>query len=195
MPGAFPLLPMTSLPANRALTPHPEHPAPAVAGIAVAVAAHGSGGLQLDYHLAGDLAALRLPSPAAPVAPDRLWAHTCFEVFLRRGGEAYREYNFSPSGQWAGYAFAAYRQRLENVTLPAPHLEWQVAEGSLSLRVALPAEALPAGDGELLLALTTVVEQADGLLSYWALAHPAGKADFHHRDGFALAVPLALPDL
>ncbi len=70
-----------------------------------------------------------------------------------------------------------------------------MAEGSLSLRVALPAEALPAGDGELHLALTTVVEQADGPLSYWALAHPAGKADFHHRDGFALAVPLALPDL
>jgi hypothetical protein len=180
---------MTSLPANRALTSHPEHPAAAVAGIAVAVAADGNGGLQLAYRLEGDLSALRLPTPATPVAPDRLWAHTCFEVFLRRGGEAYREYNFSPSGQWAGYAFAAYRQRLENVILPAPHLEWQVVEGSLSLRVTLPAEALPSGDGELHLALTTVVEQADGPLSYWALAHPAGKPDFHHRDGFVLALP------
>lgn len=186
---------MTSLPANRALTPHPEHPAPAVAGISVIVAAHGNGGLQLTYRLEGDLAVLSLPTPATPVEPDRLWAHTCFEVFLRRGGEAYREYNFSPSGQWAGYVFGAYRQRLENVTLPAPHLEWQVAEGSLNLSVTLPTEALSAGSGPLHLALTTVVEQAEGPLSYWALAHPAGKPDFHHRDGFALAVPLALPDL
>lgn len=186
---------MTATPTRYTLVPHAAHQAPAVADITVDVAAQGNGGLQLAYRLTGDLAALRLPTPAAPVEPDRLWAHTCFEVFLRRGGEAYQEYNFSPSGQWAGYAFGAYRQRLENVTLPAPHLEWQVAEGSLSLRVTLPADALPAGPGDLQLALTTVVELAEGPLSYWALAHPAGPPDFHHRDGFALALPLALPDL
>jgi len=180
---------MTATPPRHALVPHTEHPAPAVAGITVDVAAHGNGGLQLAYRLAGDLAALRLPTPATPVEPDRLWAHTCFEVFLRRGGEAYREYNFSPSGQWAGYAFSAYRQRLEDVALPAPQLDWQVSEGSLSLTVTLPAAALPAGSGPLQLALTTVVEQAEGPLSYWALAHPAGKPDFHHQDGFVLALP------
>jgi 23S rRNA (guanine745-N1)-methyltransferase len=58
--------------------------------------------------------------------------------------------------------------------------------------VRLAAKALPTGDGPLRLALTTVVELADGApgtLSYWALAHPAGKPDFHHRDGFVLALP------
>lgn len=178
-------------PVPTALRAHPDFPCAAVASLQVEVTPLADG-LRLDYCLCGDLAALRLPSPAAPVEPDRLWAHTCFEVFLTRGGEDYREYNFSPSGQWAGYAFSAYRQRCEGVALPAPQLDWRVADGALCLTATLPASALPAGSGELLLALTTVVEQADGApsqLSYWALAHPAGKPDFHHRDGFVLALP------
>ena len=38
----------------------------------------------------------------------------------------------------------------------------------------------------LTLALSVVVEDEQGMLSYWALKHPAGKADFHHPDSFAL---------
>jgi hypothetical protein len=38
------------------------------------------------------------------------------------------------------------------------------------------------------LALTAVVEDARGRLSYWALRHPPGRPDFHHRDGFALVL-------
>ena len=34
-----------------------------------------------------------------------------------------------------------------------------------------------------------VIEAVDGSVSYWALAHPAGKPDFHHPDGFALQLP------
>jgi ABC-type uncharacterized transport system permease subunit len=40
--------------------------------------------------------------------------------------------------------------------------------------------------GRLALALSVVVEHEDGVLSYWALAHPAAKPDFHHRDAFVL---------
>jgi hypothetical protein len=31
-----------------------------------------------------------------------------------------------------------------------------------------------------------VIEDADGSLSYWALAHPPGRPDFHHTEAFAL---------
>ena len=34
-----------------------------------------------------------------------------------------------------------------------------------------------------------VIEAADGSLSYWALRHPVGQADFHHGDGFAYELP------
>jgi len=36
------------------------------------------------------------------------------------------------------------------------------------------------------LGLSAVVEDVDGILSYWALRHPLGKPDFHHADAFAL---------
>jgi hypothetical protein len=34
--------------------------------------------------------------------------------------------------------------------------------------------------------LSAVIEERDGMLSYWALRHAPGKPDFHRRDGFAL---------
>jgi hypothetical protein len=34
------------------------------------------------------------------------------------------------------------------------------------------------------------MEDAGGVLSYWALDHPAGKPDFHHPDAFALQLEL-----
>jgi hypothetical protein len=43
------------------------------------------------------------------------------------------------------------------------------------------------------LALSAVVEDAEHRRSYWALAHPPGKPDFHHADGFALSLSLNDP--
>lgn len=40
--------------------------------------------------------------------------------------------------------------------------------------------------------LSAIIETNDGTKSYWALRHPPGKPDFHHRDCFALE--LAAPD-
>jgi hypothetical protein len=38
------------------------------------------------------------------------------------------------------------------------------------------------------LGLSAIIEEASGQRSYWALAHPPGKPDFHHPDSFALEV-------
>jgi hypothetical protein len=38
------------------------------------------------------------------------------------------------------------------------------------------------------LGLSAIIEEASGRRSYWALAHPPGKPDFHHPDSFALRV-------
>jgi hypothetical protein len=42
------------------------------------------------------------------------------------------------------------------------------------------------------IALSAVIEEADGTKSYWALRHPPGPPDFHHPDCFALN--LGAPD-
>jgi hypothetical protein len=35
------------------------------------------------------------------------------------------------------------------------------------------------------LGLSALIEETSGRKSYWALAHPPGKPDFHHADCFA----------
>lgn len=141
--------------------------------------------LQFRFTLSGDVSALRIPTPAEGPA-DRLWEHTCFEAFVRGGeGPGYVEFNFAPSGQWARYEFADYRERIKAPGAPTPLVQVERGDDRLSLVATVPADALPPLDAGFALALTTVVEAADGSVSYWALRHPPGRPDFHHADGFA----------
>lgn len=39
------------------------------------------------------------------------------------------------------------------------------------------------------IAISAVIEEADGAKSYWALVHPSDKPDFHHPDSFVLELP------
>lgn len=103
------------------------------------------------------------------------------------GGEAYGEINLSPSSQWAAYRFSGYRQGMTPIDpLPPPLIEMRLTDRGLVLEATL--EALPF-DGDWRLGVSAVIEAADGSISYWALAHPEGKPDFHHPDCFALECP------
>lgn len=169
------------------------HPAtPAGVALALSVQVHLVGDeLRLRYALRGEVAALRLPEPANPGPADGLWRHTCFEAFVANDGEAaYREFNFSPSGQWAAYRFSAERERdalgesRHPVSLAAPHTV--VAPDTLTLAAHVSIAAPPRGLSALCIGLSAVIEEGDGRLSYWALHHPHEHPDFHHRDGRAL---------
>ena len=124
-----------------------------------------------------------IPEPAEPARADGLWQATCFEAFLRADGEeAYREWNFAPSGRWAAYDFTGYREgmALAEVAEPYIRLEDNFTWIALGATIAVPA------DSQWQLGLSAVLEEADGTKSYWALAHPAAeKPDFHHADCFA----------
>lgn len=164
---------------------HPATPCPAVASLQASVTCTADGGLHLCYHLRGDLAQVRIPAPQAPLFTDGLWEHTCFEAFVGvAGNSAYHEFNFSPSGQWAAYAFSDYRQRVEWVGKSSgfPLLQRGNPEDFL-LQAPIPIDNLPVGS-PLQLNLTAVIELLDGSKSYWALKHPTERPDFHHRDGF-----------
>jgi hypothetical protein len=179
---------MSAAPRLFTLQCHPATPCAAVAALTVALARTPGAGLHLAYELRGDLARLRLPAPAAhPAATDGLWQRTCFEAFVAAPqGTGYREYNFSPSGDWAAYAFDAERQRNPAASLARPRMRCSHDAGTLRLQAWLPpAEHDPASDpAHGPLGLCAVVEQADGRLSYWALRHPAAQPDFHRRDGW-----------
>lgn len=158
--------------------------------------------LQLHYQLCGDVARLRLPAPAHPGPADGLWQHTCFEAFVGVQGErAYREFNFSPSGQWAAYRFCDQRQRDLASDVPVrPLIDLQIGSDTLSLQARLPLAALPPALAAQPwdLGLSAVIETRDGQLSYWALRHPAERPDFHHRGGWlspSMLPALFLPEL
>lgn len=175
------------------LSCHPTTPCAALHSLQATAEHTPEGGLRLRYLLNGDLAHILFPPPQAPVATDGLWEHTCFEAFIGVQGEsAYREFNFSPSGQWAAYAFSSYRQRLAWMASHAPEVTFSLApEGSkdgdgLQLDAFIAAADLPVNPkGKALeLGLTAVIETTTGKKSYWALKHPPERPDFHQRAGF-----------
>lgn len=181
-----------SVSSSVALICHPDTPADGLRSIRVELERGGDGGMRLAYRLEGDVDALRIPEAATPLPPERLWAYTCFEVFVcTEAAAAYREFNFSPNGQWARFDFATYRGRVPSPVGPAPRLDIARSAGVLSLEAKLEAACLPAGT--LRLGITAVVEHGDGHHSYWALAHPPGQPDFHHRDGFAVVLKAPTP--
>ena len=179
------------------LWPHPATPCPPVHRLQVTVdTVPGASAWRLRYTLAGDLAALRLPAAAArPQTADGLWHHSCFEAFVAaEGAPGYHEFNFSPSGDWAAYAFSAERVRDPQAPpLPAPRIICAHASDGLTLEAWLPNGAVPTSAAPHWLGLSAVIETAAGQLSYWALAHPRAQPDFHHRAGWTARLhPLTL---
>jgi hypothetical protein len=172
------------------LKAHPRAQNGAMRSIGVRVSRLHSGALTLTYALDADLDRLRIPQSRLSRSGDRLWQHTCFEIFLRRKDiPAYHEFNFSPSGEWAVYAFDRYREAalLENNDL-TPSIAVRSTATKLELDVAIDLRGLSSQHttDALMLAISAVIEARDGSLSYWALAHAPGKPDFHHSDAFVL---------
>jgi hypothetical protein len=168
---------------------HPQSSCAAVTGISVTVTRRTAAILHLHYQLTGDIAALCLPEQTAPHRGEKLWEHSCFEIFLRvPDSPAYIEYNFAPTSAWAAYGFSAYRKghrAAEDV--PAPQISTRRTAATYDMQVALSlASFADIRHAPLLeMGLSVIVEDAAGTMSYWALAHPDGKADFHHDDCFA----------
>jgi hypothetical protein len=177
---------------RQALKLHPDSRCTAVSRIDVDVARLRPGHLVLNYVVTGKIGDLSLPVVTAPARTDELWRHTCFEVFLRSSSDAaYHEFNFAPSTQWAAYRFDAYREGMTVAgEIGAPRIEVRSSPERFELQVALELAGVPA-DATWRLALSAVIDEIGGRKSYWALAHPSGKADFHHADGFALELPTA----
>jgi hypothetical protein len=166
------------------LTPHPDTPSRAVRAVEVEVGPVSGQQMRLRYVVTGEIARLALPEAASPERTDELWKQTCFEAFALHDG-GYREFNFSPSTEWAAYDFDGYRAGMRTADVLAPRIEGRHGQGHYELFVAFD---LPS-DAPWRLALTAVIEETDGVKSYWALKHPPGKPDFHHADGFALELP------
>lgn len=172
------------------LARHPESRSEAVRSVGVHVCREPGGALAMTYSLEGDIARLRVPPPRPPRIAHGLWQHTCCECFVAlQGRPGYHEFNFAPSGAWAAYAFAKYREGapLTDEALN-PRIVTRGGAEKLELDATISLDRLSSMHprATLTVALSAVVEDEQGVLSFWALRHPPGKPDFHHRDAFVL---------
>jgi hypothetical protein len=176
---------------NKNLTCHTDSIPNATKNINVSLSFIAEGTLRLSYELTGDLTQLCVPKPQNPSATDGLWQHTCFELFIAVEGKAnYHEFNFSPSGQWAAYAFSDYRIIREWTLSQKPTITFVQTKETLNLVAIISVNDLHqniAGK-PIQLGISAIIEGNDGSRSYWALHHPLTHPDFHHREGFILSL-------
>ncbi len=150
--------------------------------------------LTFQYVLRAALPSIRIPPALPPGRADELWKHTCFEAFIAdKAANGYHELNFAPSRRWAIYRFDAYRQGMSPVDVTSlPEIVVRRFEDRFELdaTVRLSDLGVLRDAPTLKLALTAVLEDGSGTLSYWALRHAPGKPDFHHPEGFVLELSL-----
>jgi hypothetical protein len=164
---------------------HPQTPCGLIDEVTAEIGLRSGDVLVVSWRIVGNLEGLRIPDSGERLDPERLWEHTCCEVFERpAGGEAYVEWNFSPTGQIARFEFSGYRRRRPPSSSAAARFSVAIESGELRAEAHVPlSRAL--GEGARI-SLTIVMEDAAGALSYWALRHPCERPNFHHPDGFAL---------
>lgn len=147
---------------------------------------HQESAYRLEYRLSGPLDQLLIPSKASASSfRDELWKHTCFEAFFQDvKSQAYWEFNFSPSREWAIYRFDAYRERSKADTMPIELVVQQERyPGEIIMKVDIrPKDFFNIGR----VGLTTVLEHRDESRSYWALTHTGEKPDFHAPESFII---------
>jgi hypothetical protein len=168
---------------------HPDSSCFAVTLIEVEIARPQARSLVFTYVVTGRIGDVAIPPAAASARTDELWRHTCFEAFVG-AGVAYYEFNFAPSTHWAAYRFNRYRTGMRVATeISAPQIAVESSPERYTLQASLELDQLLlSGGATLRLGLSAVIEENSGHRSYWALAHPPGKADFHHSDCFTLEV-------
>jgi hypothetical protein len=157
---------------------HPSAPMPQIATVQVEVKQTDTD-IVLSYQVHGEMASMRVPAPEVnKQRVDGLWAHTCGEAFVAELDEhGYREWNFSPSGQWQAYEFKRYREQCSQPIVVAPQIQQTLEADRLLLQVTIP---YPGPQGAILrLGLTMVLENQAQELSYWALQHFGDRPDFH----------------
>jgi hypothetical protein len=173
----------------RELTPHSSSaPAYAAPAVAARVAVADADVLRFEYRLSGDLTQLALPRRVPSQRAERLWEHTCFEAFVAAGaGLGYVELNFSPSTEWAAYAFDGYREGMRPLVLTTPPTIAVIeAANELTVTASVERGVLAAAPWPWRVGLTAVVEDRAGERDYFALLHPRNKPDFHAAAGFAV---------
>lgn len=162
------------------LSLHPSCPPGPIESIEASVV-RSPHGFSVEFEARGEISQIVVPGPLPGRRTDGLWKSTCFELFWQGEGQPYyREYNFSPSGEWAAYDFSDARAGMrdaqgDDIAISCSHDEAQlVMSAAIGSSLALPAR----------IGLSAVVEDVTGTITYWALHHAKQRPDFHDPSCF-----------
>lgn len=150
------------------------------------------GVIEIEYRIAGWMAGkMLLENAGRPERRHELWRQTCFELFFGiQGDSAYWEVNLSPNGDWNIYRFTDYRTGMREELLAVQPVCVVVGEGGLfSLCCTLDCKALTDDSSDLELAVSCIIKDTGGSLSYWAVDHCGAEPDFHDRANFRMVLP------
>lgn len=166
------------------LVAHPAHPPRRVTAVESKVIGFDDTWLRVRWRVDG-AQELVVPAFAGRGRADELWQTTCFELFLKPvGADSYVEFNLSPSERWAVYDFGAYRTGMsERPASREPDCTIRIGSSFAIFDAAIPRDVLPTLPASA--NFTAVIEETGGVKSFWALAHPAAKPDFHDPACFA----------
>lgn len=126
------------------------------------------------------------PPSASPERRRELWEETCFEFFLTSMEHpGYWEFNLSPAGHWNVFHFDGYRAGMKDeVAFDTLPFSVRNHRGICEASVAIDTTRLGIANDSWRLAISTVVAESRGRVTYWALSHPGAQPDFHHPDAF-----------
>ncbi|MFB2978640.1 DOMON-like domain-containing protein [Microseira sp. BLCC-F43] len=151
--------------------------------------ARNSNKIAIRYEVTGELKEIAISPPSnTPARQQQLWEETCFEFFLGiKNSEEYWEFNLSPAGHWNVYHFDAYRQGMEEeVAFKTLPFTFENQADRLTLALDVDLDKIVAEEELLDVAITTVIKQKNGEITYWALTHRGAEADFHLRESFVM---------
>lgn len=144
--------------------------------------------IAISYAAEGDLHNVAIPPRRNGVRRDNLWRTTCFEFFAAFDNDpTYWEFNFSPSTDWSAYRFSNYRRgRHDEKRAAIEKLLLGKTGEQLNMGVRLSLDSLKWRSLRMAcFGFSAIFEDKSGRQSYWALQHPQGNPDFHHRISFS----------
>lgn len=176
------------------MVPHPSTSPKSPLRLRGVVEAIAASEIAVTYDMTGELNNLRWPELAKRMFCQGLWKTTCFELFIGiPNSQRYLEFNFSPSTEWCGLSFQSYRHDPSDIReLAFSRFDITRSENAFSMHVhfGFPEPLLDLEKSKCSAALTAVVEETDGRLTYWADAHRSEVPDFHNDQSFERVLTL-----
>jgi len=148
----------------------------------------GAHEIAVTYDVTGEIDKVRWPALSKSQFRRELWTTTCFELFVGiPDTERYLEFNFSPSKEWCGFSFQSYRvgrSDLRDLVFSSFNVTRKESMVSIHAQFEIPETLSNFENSEHRAALTAVIEDTDGQITYWADTHRSDVPDFHNNQSF-----------